>query len=40
VICRQTLRGSEVDNLVLAGKSAEGIPNGLAAPDVEMIGNP
>jgi hypothetical protein len=24
----------------LAGKSAEGIPNGLAAPDVEMIGNP
>jgi hypothetical protein len=32
--------GMAVDNLVLAGKSAEGIPDGLVAPDVEIIGNP
>jgi len=32
--------GTAVDNLVLAGKSAEGIPAGLAAPEVEIIGQP
>jgi hypothetical protein len=32
--------GAPVDGLVLAGKSAKGIPDGLAAPEVEMIGNP
>jgi hypothetical protein len=32
--------GAVVDNLVLAGKSAEGIPDALAAPDVEIIGKP
>ena len=32
--------GAVVDNLVLAGKSAEGIPDALAAPDVEILGKP
>jgi hypothetical protein len=32
--------GAGVDNLVLAGKSAERIPDTLAAPDVEIIGTP
>jgi hypothetical protein len=32
--------GMAVDNLVLAGKSAEGIRDGLVAPDVEIIGKP
>ncbi|PAW67136.1 MAG: hypothetical protein B9S38_12840 [Verrucomicrobiia bacterium Tous-C4TDCM] len=32
--------GAVVDNLLLAGKSAEGIPDALAAPDVEIIGKP
>jgi hypothetical protein len=32
--------GATVDNLVLEGKSAEGIPAGLAVPEVEIIGNP
>ena len=32
--------GAVVDNLVLAGKSAEGIPDALATPDVEIIGKP
>ena len=32
--------GAVVDNLVLAGKSAEGIPDAFAAPDVEIIGKP
>jgi len=32
--------GAVVDNLVLAGKSAKGIPDALAAPDVEILGKP
>jgi uncharacterized protein len=32
--------GIAVDHLVLAGKSAEGIPDGLAAPEVEILGKP
>lgn len=32
--------GTEVDNLVLAGKSAGEIPAGLAVPDVEILGKP
>jgi hypothetical protein len=32
--------GMAVDNLVLEGKSAEGIPAGLAVPEVEIIGQP
>ena len=34
------LEGTAVDNLVLAGKSAEGIPETLVVPDVEIIGKP
>lgn len=36
----QAPEGAVVDNLVLAGKSAEGILEALAAPDVEIIGQP
>jgi hypothetical protein len=32
--------GAIVDNLVLEAKSAEGIPDGLAVPDVEVLGKP
>ena len=32
--------GAVVDNLVLAGKSAKGIPETLAVPDVEVLGKP
>ena len=37
--CVYTL-GTAVDRLVLAGKTAAGIPEVLAVPGVEMIGNP
>jgi hypothetical protein len=32
--------GVTVDNLVLAGKTAAGILEALAVPEVEVIGNP
>lgn len=32
--------GIAVEHLVLAGKSAEGIPDGLVAPEVEILGKP
>jgi hypothetical protein len=32
--------GIAVEHLVLAGKSARGIPDGLAAPEVEILGKP
>jgi len=32
--------GAVVDNLVLAAKSIEGIPDALALPDVEILGKP
>jgi len=32
--------GATLENIVLAGKTAEGIPVGLAAPEVEIIGQP
>jgi hypothetical protein len=36
----KTSEGAVVDNLVLAGKSAEEIPDGLTVPDVEVLGKP
>jgi hypothetical protein len=35
-----TPEGIAVEHLVLAGKSARGIPDGLAAPEVEILGKP
>ena len=36
----KTPEGIAVDHLVLAGKSAGGIPDGLVAPEVEILGKP
>jgi hypothetical protein len=36
----KVLQDAEVDNLVLAAKSAEGISEALAVPDVQILGNP
>jgi hypothetical protein len=36
----QALEGAIVDGVVLTGKNAEGIPETLAVPDVEILGKP